>query len=81
MFDELNGLRSRTANHEPDNHINFHRERHFHLPLFALVRIGRFKNDNLPIDRKVPAEALSKVRRIIAAKPQHGCGTEAPPRL
>jgi hypothetical protein len=43
MFDELNGLRSRTANHEPDNHINFHRERHFHLSLFALVRLGPLK--------------------------------------
>jgi hypothetical protein len=72
MFDELNGLRSRTANHEPDNHINFHCERHFHLPLFALVRLGRLEMIIRPSIEKLQ-------RRIIAAKSQHGRGTEAPP--
>ena len=43
MLDQLHGLRSRTANHQPENHINFQRERHYHLPLFALVRPGRLE--------------------------------------
>jgi hypothetical protein len=33
-------LYSRTANHEPENHINFQRKRHYHLPLSPLYDSG-----------------------------------------